>query len=114
MIIYDVMLELHVTGGSDRSSHFQQVSDEYCRLEEADPRLLDSAFSFADSDEHAEVEVELTINADTEDEAYQIASDCVRTAIHAAGGFTPNWGERVHDDAPVYRVTEESVEVMPA
>ena len=110
-MIYELTIEIHVTGGPDLSGHFQQVTDEYAKLEKVHEQLLDCAWSFSETEHgHADVDVELSVESDTEDDAWACGSSAVRAAIQAAGGHTPNWGERVPMDEPAYRVTEESVE----
>lgn len=109
-MMYGVKLGLHVSG-SGRADHFDRVVDAYADLEDADGALLDSSFGYSDQDDHAEMDVEITVAATSEDEAFRIAASSVRSAIHAAGGSTPDWTERHPADA-VYRITDDSVDLL--
>ena len=113
MITFEATIELRVSG-PNRSEHFQHVVDAYYAIEQADESLLDAAWSFADGDEHADVEVELTLRGDSEDTAYKAAACAVRAAIHAAGGFTPDWDDRPDPHTPVYRLDDIEIELVPA
>jgi hypothetical protein len=110
--MYEVKIELRASG-DDVSASFDRVIDAYAELEAACPELLDCAFGFARlSEYHARVDVELTVDADTEDKAWEIGMSSVRSAIHATGAGTPNWDER--PSGVVYRVADEDVALIPA
>lgn len=105
---FAVLIPLRVQGPS-RAAHFMLVADCYAELEAEDDRLLDSAWSLDDGDDSGDVDVELTVAADDEATAFELASSSVRSAIHHAGGLTPGWGERVPAlDAVVYRIRDEA------
>lgn len=58
--------------------------------------LLLESDTITDSDVSAtlttgEVSVSIAAAAETYDEALECADACIRSAIHAAGGHTPNW-----------------------
>lgn len=65
------------------------VMDQLLLLEQADPRLSDAALALDLAQHH--VEISLAIEAETVDEGVQQAMGAIRTAIHAAGGRTPEW-----------------------
>jgi hypothetical protein len=113
---YEVRMSLRVSGGPDRAAHFETVVDAFAALEVVHAELLDSSFGFTDGGAHADLDAELTVRAVGEREAYRLASSCVRSAIQAAGGATPEWDELApHDLATaVYRVTDESVGLVSA
>jgi hypothetical protein len=91
------------------------VTDRYATLEAADAHLLDCSWGYSDHGGHATVDIDLTVDADDETAAYELASASVRSAIHDAHGATPGWGERASDPAAVvYRLTDESVALLPA
>ena len=109
---FAITLELRVTG-PDRSGSFDEVIDCYAKLESGDERLLDCAWSFTDNQHHSYVTVELTIQADDEAAAYDLARGSVRAAIQDAGGYTPGWEDSAQDpEMVVYRLaSEEAVPV---
>jgi len=42
---------------------------------------------------NGEIEIWVTVEAEHPDHAWERGSNAIRTAIHAAGGATPNWGQ---------------------
>lgn len=116
MTTFAVTLRLIVKGPDEiRQSHFERVTDRYATLEAADAHLLDCSWGYSDRGAHADVEIDLTVDAADETAAYELASASVRSAIHDAEGATPGWGERVTDpSAVVYRITDEAVSPIPA
>jgi hypothetical protein len=113
--MYEVRLELTVSGGPDRAAHFDAVVQAYAQLEAVDERLLDCSFGFSAAEDGATIDVEITVSASSEDEAHDVAIAGLRSAIQAAGGFTPGWAERSPATATaVYRVQSESVDRVPA
>ena len=103
---------LRVTG-PDRAAHFQQVVDAYADLERETGYLLDCAWSLSDADDYADVDVEVTVAAEDPHAAQWLASGSIRSAIHAAGGYTPGWDPRAAGvDAVAYELREEE-EVVP-
>ncbi|HVA60348.1 MAG TPA: hypothetical protein VNG13_07400 [Mycobacteriales bacterium] len=91
------------------------MADCYAGLKAGDAALLDCAWGFSDRDQHGDVDVDVTVAASDEATAYELASASVRAAIQHAGGFTPDWDERVPDLSSVaYRLTDERVELVPA
>lgn len=108
--MYEVRLGLSVTG-PDRVAHFDSVADAYADLERVDRRLLDSTFGLRDGDDEAEIDIEITVAASSDEEAHKLVTSCVRSAIQAAGGFTPDWADRRPAEwIAVYRVHSESVD----
>ena len=114
--MYEVRMSLRVSGGPDRSEHFDKVADAFSALESVHEELLDSTFGFADHDDFSEIDVEVTVKAGSEAEAYRLASSAVRSAIQQAGGHTPDWDHAASPDLgrAVYRVTDESVDLITA
>lgn len=74
----------------DVPAHFDQVMGELVDLVESDSRLDDPAVSLDMGQRRALVE--LTVRGDSFDDALEYASASVRTAAHAAGISTPDWG----------------------
>jgi len=109
--MYEVRLSLRASGEPDRAAHFEAVTDAFAALEDVHDDVLDSSFGFADSDDFAEMDVEVTVMAADEAQAYQLASSCVRSAIQTAGGHTPDW-EHLPSSGAVYRLTDESVDLV--
>jgi|NGEPerStandDraft_6_1074524.scaffolds.fasta_scaffold74734_1 hypothetical protein len=70
-----------------------KLMDELLALESAGCGIHSSAVS-ADLGA-SEVEIEVSIDADSKETALGVAQSCMRAAIHATGGATPGW-----EDAP--------------
>lgn len=106
-MMFGVRMELRATG-DDVSKSFEAVVDAYYALEQTCPELLDCGFGYAGQpDGSAHIDVELTVDAETAEHALMIGSGSVRSAIQAAGGFTPGWGEVPAGTA--YRLAVEDV-----
>jgi len=74
--------------------HLEEIQDQLLELDAADATVSAVLAS-------GEVEISVTVEAPTVDEAAKKGSSVIRTAIHAAGGFTPNWSVEwlsVHTD----------------
>jgi len=85
-----------------------RVTEEYAKLEVGDDRLVDVAFGANAKD--MELEIELTVDAADPGDAAQLGWTTVRTAIHAAGGCTPNWEEGAPDvHILCYELDEQTV-----
>lgn len=70
----------------------EAVMDELLKLE--DECLMDSSVSL---DLHSRtVEIEIVATGEDYVDASERALSCVRTAIHASGGSTPDWPEFLH------------------
>jgi hypothetical protein len=76
-----------VAGAGDLDAETDQVLNELLQLE--DDTLADSTVS-ADLAQNL-VTIEVTGMGADFDEALATASSAIRTAIHAAGGATPDW-----------------------
>jgi len=70
--------------------HVERVAEEMLKLE--DDTIADSTFS-ADASTWT-VEVELTARGNDYEEAENRARAAIRTAVHAAGGMTPEWSQQ--------------------
>jgi hypothetical protein len=116
MTNFAVTLQLAVGGPDEvRRFHFERVVDSYGALEAADAHLLDCSWSYAEQNEQARVDIDLTVEAGDEATAYELASASVRSAIHDADGSTPGWGELPADPSTVvYRLVGEAVTLIPA
>ncbi|WP_375478847.1 hypothetical protein [uncultured Jatrophihabitans sp.] len=76
-----------VVGAVDLDAESDQLMDELLKLEGT--TLTDSAVS-ADL-AASEVALEIVGHGDTFEEAWARANAAIRSAIHAVGGYTPNW-----------------------
>jgi hypothetical protein len=87
--------------GEDVDAHTDRVMEALLALE--DDNLTDSAVGVDLGT--GLVEVEVTARGETFEDAVATADAAIRTAIHAAGGSTPNW-----------RVTQvaQHAELLPA
>lgn len=74
-------------------AHFVDLVDRYAEIESADPRLLDCSWTLSHEPGAgtAEVQVDISVDAHDRSEAFVLAASAVRAAVHAAGGFTPDW-----------------------
>lgn len=73
--------ELHEIG--------DRLMEELLRLEQANECMSDSSTS-TDA-ERNELEIDMTVSAETRGEALDLALMLCRTAAHADGAHTPNW-----------------------
>jgi hypothetical protein len=88
-------LNLTLSGPSNLiRDHFVDLVDRYAEIESADPRLLDCSWTLQHEPRAgtAEVRVDISVEADDRAEAFTLAGSAVRATVHAAGGFTPDWG----------------------
>lgn len=70
--------------GSDLCAHLDQVMAELVRLEAEDASIgVDTSRQY--------VEVEVSTEADSARQAFEYLISLIRTAVHAAGGTTPDW-----------------------
>ncbi|MEU7077301.1 MULTISPECIES: hypothetical protein [Streptomyces] len=106
---------VHVRGADQLSDqyleeHLERLQEELLKLEDCNTDLHDSGVG--GSLASGEVEIELFVDLPL-DEAVRRARHVVRTAIHAAGGFTPSWGD---ETSPVTAVEyePETTELAPA
>lgn len=83
-----------VGGQADLFEQADAVTEALLDQERCTPEVLDSAVS-ADRGKRA-IEIEVTVQASSEHEAIAIGQAAIRSAIHAAGGDTPQWP--THDD----------------
>jgi hypothetical protein len=83
----------------DFIEHFDAVMDELVTLGAEDPDIGTRLGS-------GEVEISVTVDADSLDDANERGSAMIRAAIHAGGGSTPGWrvewvsARTQHDLAP--------------
>lgn len=89
MVTISAHREFVVSGdpGDDVDEHTDRFMDELLALE--DENLTDSAVGVDLGT--GLVEIEVTARGETFEDAMALADAAIRTAIHAAGGLTPNW-----------------------
>jgi hypothetical protein len=84
-------IHLHVTGAPEQNeASLDEVMEELLRLGAEDPAIGGAL-------EAGEVEISLTVDAPSPEDAVPVALSTIRAAIHAAEGHTPDWpspGER--------------------
>jgi hypothetical protein len=71
------------------ADHVDSVVEELHNLDEQNRSLLDVGVGLDAS--VREVEIDMTVEADTPEDAAKLALALTRCAIHAAGGGTPGW-----------------------
>ena len=110
MISVSVRFHLTVTGlnGDDLSEHVGRVMSTLAGIDDG---VSDPAVALDLGTGH--VEVELVVGAASAGAAADLGFDVIRTAIHAAGGFTPGWGD-VSDSTGHVEYDIENVELQPA
>lgn len=106
---------VHVRGADQLSEqyledHLERLQEELLKLEDCNDDVHDSGVG--GSLASGEVEIELSVDRPL-DEAVSRARHVVRTAIHAAGGFTPSWGDSTAP-ASVVEYEPETTELAPA
>ena len=109
---YWVKIPVHVSGyQGDLGDSIDLVVQELAKLDACDRTLLDYSADSDATDDTADFAV--TVEAASLEDALGLGKTCIRTAIHAAGAATPDWGEsHADDDVVIYQVdTDESVEV---
>ena len=84
-----VSVSFYVTGEMDLDSHLDQVMTALMAIEAADDRISDS--DYVATVKTGFVRINSSATAETFDEAAAVAMATIRSAIHAAGGFTPGW-----------------------
>lgn len=112
--MYGLAVRMHVTGAPDAESlinHVDSVMENLVDLETCNEGLLDSTVGIDASTGMFEAEV--TIDAHHAEEAFSLGMSCLRSAIHKAGGHTPDWDDVVPDgeDVVLYRATDEAMEL---
>lgn len=94
--------------------HLGRVMEELVELEGHNESMADPSIG---ADVPAgEVEVELEIRADSPANALDGALTIIRTAVHAAGGYTGSWDTKLHErsGAVEYGLLEVEAEPVPA
>lgn len=84
-----VSVSFFVTGEIDLDHHLDQVMTALMAIEAADDRISDSDYTA--TIKTGFVCINSSAKASTFDEAAAVAMATIRSAIHAAGGFTPGW-----------------------
>lgn len=87
MIAVHLTREFLVHGEDDLEAHTDRVMEELLKLESATIRDADVSGSVLDG----EVQISVYAIGESFDTAADIADSAIRSAIHAAGGHTPNW-----------------------
>ena len=116
MPTFAVSLHFVVTGPDGvRREHADRVFDGYAAVQDAAAHLLGSSWSYAERPGHAQVEVELTVEAPDKALAFERGCAGVWWAIQDAGGLTLGTAEPARGPAPVvYRMAGESVQLVRA
>ncbi|GEM_PF-1979605 len=83
-------LTTHGHSNEDLPGHVDAVMRELIALEECDDSLTDSAVGLDIGSMTVEISVSIQ-NPSSYDQALSRAVGTIRAAIHAAGGFTPDW-----------------------
>jgi hypothetical protein len=92
MVTVRVLGEFIVEGASDLDAHTDAVMNELLALE--GPTLSDSDISAKLSEKVVEISI---TSADLDfDSAVDRGRSAIRTAIHAAGGRTPDWNNVIY------------------
>lgn len=116
-MMYGLAVRLAVTGDIDADGLLDQVDEitqHLTELEDCTPGLLDNSIGIDTST--GMFEAEITIEADKAEDAFSAGMSCLRSAIHAAGGSTPDWDEVQPDgtDVVLYRLNQdEAIELRP-
>ena len=84
-----VSVSFFVTGEMDLDNHLDQVMSALMDIEAADQRISDS--DYVATVKTGFVRINSSATESTFDEAAAVAMATIRSAIHAAGGFTPGW-----------------------
>lgn len=84
-----VSVSFYVTGEMDLDNHLDQVMSALMDIEAADQRISDS--DYVATVKTGFVRINSSATESTFDEAAAVAMATIRSAIHAAGGFTPGW-----------------------
>jgi hypothetical protein len=113
MIAVSLRFHLAVTSldGGDVSEHVGRVMSELVTLADCNDHVSDPAVGLDAATGH--VEVELVVDATSAGAAADFGFDVIRTAIHAAGGSTPGWGD-VSERTGHIEYDIENVELQPA
>jgi hypothetical protein len=116
-VMYGLAVRMHVSGAPDVQSlldHVDSVMENLAELEGCTEGFLDSTVGVDAATGMFEAEV--TVDANHAEEAFSLGMSCLRSAIHKAGGHTPDWDDVVPDgeDCVLYRAsTEEAMELRP-
>ncbi len=82
-------MTFNVTGAADFDAHIDDVVERLIELEAADSRLSDSDIDAVLT--QGLLTINLLSTDTTLDAASALANSAIRSAIHAAGGATPDW-----------------------
>lgn len=88
--------------------HTDAVMDELLKLEQCNPQIHDPSVGAELAT--STVDILLLVDAPVDD-AVKISRDVVRTAIHAAGGFTPKWDDGAVGPAHAVEYEPETTEL---
>lgn len=103
---YGLRIDLAVTGPGSLEESVERVVEEFAKLEGCTDGLLD--FALGANLVAGDVEVEITVEADALEDAVSLGVSSLRTAIHAAGGGTPNWDTLPLDESLVQYVLDKN------
>lgn len=112
-----VTCEMHfivTTHDADHASlaaHADEVMNQLLALEASDPAITDSAIGL-DSNSMTAV-ISVAVEAVSLEQAVGVARSAIRTAIHAAGGATPDWDAPSAGGSVPFEVTMQDLRVTP-
>lgn len=91
--MFEIKLVAEVQPSSEQrgtaQDHFAEVADRLFEIEEADDRLSNADVSVNLSE--GRVEIGVTVSTGSLAAASDVGRATIRSAIHGAGGFTPDW-----------------------
>lgn len=87
MIAVHLTREFLVHGEDDLDAHADKVMEQLLALESDSVRDADVSGSLTD----ATIQISVYAVGESFDDAADVADSTIRSAIHAAGGATPNW-----------------------
>lgn len=110
---YGLSMKLVVHGvEGDLGDAVEPVVEQLVGLDESNAQLLD--FGVGSDATNRTVDIEVTVEAPTPEEAVAVGASCVRSAIHATGAATPGWGGRDStNDVVIYEIGEGGMEIRP-
>ncbi len=101
------VMNAHSGPPDDLFEAVESLTEALADLEDCNRSLLDSTLS-ADKSTN-QVVVEVSIEADSIDQALDEGQSCIRAAIHAAGGGTPGWEKSFEDAIAVGEFTTREI-----
>lgn len=98
MIALMAAIDLMIIPSEATELAVHDLMSELLKLEECDVRVGNSSVSATVST--GDVSIEVGVREETYDQAVELASATLRTAIHAVGGNTADWNVQVPQEDP--------------